>query len=122
VSSVFDYATFGVLLLLGATVDRFRVGWLLESVISTWFVVLVVRTRKPFFMSRPGRHLVAATVLVVAAALALPYTPVPTVLGFAPLPVWCLALLGAILALYVAAAEVAKSVFCRRRSFPATTC
>jgi len=114
VSSVFDYATFGVLLLLGATVDRFRTGWFLESVISACLIVLVVRTRKPFFMSRPGRHLLIATVLVVAAALVLPYTPVATVLGFTRLPVWYLPVLGAIVALYIGAAELTKRIFYRR--------
>ena len=49
VSSVFDYLTFGVLLLiLQATRDQFRTGWFLESVISASLIVLVIRTRKPF--------------------------------------------------------------------------
>jgi P-type Mg2+ transporter len=114
VSSVFDYATFGVLLLLGATVDRFRTGWFLESVISACLIVLVVRTRRRFYESRPGRHLAIATVIVVAVALALPYTPVASVLGLAPLPPAYLAALGAIIALYIGAAELAKQIFYRR--------
>ena len=61
VSSVFDYATFGVLHLLGATAQQFRTGWFLESVVSASLVVLVVRTRRPFFMSRPSRPLALAT-------------------------------------------------------------
>src|SRR5512144_1266055 len=41
VSSVFDYLTFGVLLLiLQATRDQFRTGWFLESVISASLIVL----------------------------------------------------------------------------------
>ena len=114
VSSVFDYATFGVLLLLGATGDQFRTGWFLESVISSCLIVLVVRTRRPFFMSRPGRHLLVATVLVVAATLALPYTPLAAVLGFTPLPVRYLPVLGTIVACYIGAAELTKRVFYRR--------
>jgi Mg2+-importing ATPase len=114
VSSVFDYATFGELLLLGATVDRFRTGWFLESIISACLIVLVVRTRKPFFMSRPGHHLLVATVLVVVAALVLPYTPLARVFGFTPLPLWYLAVLGAIVTLYIVAAEMTKRIFYRR--------
>jgi Mg2+-importing ATPase len=114
VSSVFDYATFGVLLLLGATVDRFRTGWFLESIISACLIVLVVRTRKPFFMSRPGHHLLVATVLVVVAALVLPYTPLARVFGFTPLPLGYLAVLGAIVTLYIVAAELTKRIFYRR--------
>jgi Mg2+-importing ATPase len=69
---------------------------------------------KPFFMSRPGRQLLIATVLVVVAALAPPYTPVATVLGFAPLPAWYLVVLGAIVALYIGAAQLTKRIFYRR--------
>ena len=55
-SSVFDYLTFAVLLLiLHATTDQFRTGWFLESVISASVTVLVIRTRKPFFRSKPGK-------------------------------------------------------------------
>jgi P-type Mg2+ transporter len=114
VSSVFDYATFGALLLLGATVDQFRTGWFLESVISACLIVLVVRTRRPFFMSRPGPHLLVATVLVVVATLALPYTPLAAVLGFTPLPVRYLPVLATIVACYIGAAELTKRVFYRR--------
>jgi len=81
---------------------------------TTFAIVLVVRTRRPFFLSRPGRHLLVATVLVVVAALVLPYTPLATVFGFAPLPLWYLAVLGAIVALYVVSAEMAKRMFYRR--------
>jgi Mg2+-importing ATPase len=43
VSSIFDYLTFGVLLLvLHAGVLEFRTGWLVESVISASLIVLVV--------------------------------------------------------------------------------
>ena len=56
VSSVFDYLTFGVLLLiLHATQDQFRTGWLLESVISASLIVLVIRSRKLFCKSRPSK-------------------------------------------------------------------
>ncbi|HEY3384589.1 MAG TPA: magnesium-translocating P-type ATPase [Vicinamibacterales bacterium] len=113
VSSVFDYATFGVLYLLGSTPEQFRTGWFLESVVSASLVVLVVRTRRPFFMSRPSRPLAVATGAVVAATLALPYTPLGAIFGFTPLGPWYLAALGAVVVLYIAAAELAKRAFYR---------
>src|SRR3984893_7521210 len=68
VSSLFDYLTFGVLIwLLHATPAQFRTGWFMESVVSASLIVLVVRTRKPFFKSRPGKYLLLATLVVVAA-------------------------------------------------------
>jgi Mg2+-importing ATPase len=115
VSSVFDYVTFGVLLLLlHATPDQFRTGWFLESVVSASLIVLVIRTRRPCFRSRPGRYLLMATLAVVAATLVLPYTPFRSILGFTAMPWSFLGALGAILALYIVAAELAKRAFYRR--------
>src|SRR5690349_11550969 len=75
-SSVFDYLTFGVLrLLLHAGPTEFRTGWFIESVISAALIVLVIRTRRPFYKSKPGRYLSGATLIVAAATLALPFTP-----------------------------------------------
>jgi P-type Mg2+ transporter len=114
VSSVFDYATFGVLHFLGATAQQFRTGWFLESVVSASLIVLVVRTRKPFFMSWPSRSLGGATLLVVVATLVLPYTPLARVFGFTPLGLPYLGALGAVVGLYIVSAELTKRVFYRR--------
>jgi len=114
VSSVFDYLTFGVLLfLLRAGEAEFRTGWFIESVVSASLIVLVIRSRRPFFMSLPGRPLLLATALVVVATLALPFTRLAGLFGFTPLPVSFIALVGAIVAFYVVAAEIAKKVFYR---------
>jgi hypothetical protein len=45
-----------------------------------------IRTRKPFFASRPGRSLLASTILVGCVTLMLPYTPPGRALGFQSLP------------------------------------
>ena len=56
VSSVFDFLTFGALLLVfHAAPDLFRTGWFVESLLTELVIALVVRTRRPFFRSRPGR-------------------------------------------------------------------
>jgi magnesium-transporting ATPase (P-type) len=87
VSSIFDYITFGLLLLfLQAGVEEFRTGWFVESVISASVIVLVVRSRRPFTQSRPSRGLLVATLAVVGLTLLLPYTPLRGPLGFVPLP------------------------------------
>src|SRR5512143_2376164 len=108
-SSLFDYLTFGVLLLiLRASPEEFRTGWFVESVVSASLVVLVVRTRGPFFKSRPGRSLFIATLLIVGAALLLPFIPIGgRLFGFTPLPGSFLVLMGIIVATYIASAEAA---------------
>jgi glycerol uptake facilitator-like aquaporin len=76
VSSVFDYLTFGVLLsVLHATQDQFRTGWFFESVISASLIVLVIRSRKPSFKSRPGKYLLMATLLTIIVTVILPFSP-----------------------------------------------
>jgi Mg2+-importing ATPase len=112
VSSVFDYITFGILLvLLHASEMQFRTGWFMESVISASFIVLVIRTRRPFYRSRPGKYLVIATAFIGLLVVLLPYTPVAGLLGFTPLPPVFLVALALILGMYVALAELAKTIF-----------
>ncbi|MGQ0667489.1 MAG: HAD-IC family P-type ATPase, partial [Nitrospiraceae bacterium] len=112
VSSVFDYLTFGALLfILHASPEQFRTGWFIESVISASAIVLVIRTRRPCFTSKPGRYLILATLAVVAATLFLPYVPIAAPLGLTPMPLSFLLLLAAILAGYVLTAELVKQHF-----------
>jgi Mg2+-importing ATPase len=114
-SSVLDYLTFGVLLLvLRAPEAIFRTGWFVESVVSAALVVLVVRTRRPFFKSRPGRYLVMTTLIIVGAAVGLPFTPAGRIFGFAPLPFRFLGWMTGIVALYIVLAEVTKRIFYRK--------
>jgi P-type Mg2+ transporter len=113
-SSVFDYLTFGALMLvLHADAARFRTGWFIESVLSASLIVLVIRTRRPFFKSPPRSYLALATFFVMAFTVALPWTPLGRLFGFVPLPLEFIMLLAAILVLYVASAEIVKRVFYR---------
>ena len=114
-SSVFDFATFGVLLwLLHASPAEFRTGWFTESVLSASMVVLVIRTRRPFVTSRPAWQLATATAAVAVATLLLPFTPVGELFHFVRLPLVFYPSLAAILVAYIAAAEAAKSLFYHR--------
>ncbi len=117
-SSVFDYLTFGaLLLLLHAQPEQFRTGWFMESTISASMVVLVVRTRQSIFHSKPGKYLFWATLVTVAIALIIPFTPLAQLLGFRALPLRFLLVLGAIVALYVVAAESVKHIFYEQVKF-----
>jgi len=114
VSSVFDFLTFGVLLLVfRAAPELFRTGWFVESLLTELVIALVVRTRRPFYRSRPGRVLLWSTVALVALTFAIPYLPFVGVFGFVPLPGMVLVTISAITALYVAATEMTKSRFYR---------
>jgi magnesium-transporting ATPase (P-type) len=81
--------------------DQFRTGWFVESVVSASLIVLVVRSRRPFFRSRPDTRLLWATLGVVAVTLVLPYLPLASVRGLTPLPPSFLALLALIVVAYI---------------------
>jgi Mg2+-importing ATPase len=115
VSSVFDYLTFGLLLLvLHATEIQFRTGWFLESVISASLIVLVIRSRKPAYKSKPGKYLLIATLSIVIITLILPYTPFASIFGFSALPLPFLLFIGLIIIMYIFTAELVKKVFYKR--------
>jgi Mg2+-importing ATPase len=118
ISSVFDYLTFGALLfILHATTDLFRTGWFVESVISASVIVLIIRSRRPFFRSKPGKYLSVATFTIVGATLMLPFTPLARPFGFQSLPIVFLFTLMVIVAIYIFAAEMAKKIFYTKVKF-----
>ena len=83
-----------------ASEDQFRTGWFIESLFTELFILLVVRTRRPLFKSKPGLLLWVSTLLVGLGTLILPYLPgVGPIFGFVPLPPLMMALLLAITAL-----------------------
>ena len=117
-SSVFDYLAFGVLLLiLRATPELFRTGWFIESVISASLIVLVIRSRRPFFKSSPGKYLLTATLVIVGVTLMFPFSPFAHLFGFRPLPALFVLLMGAIVLAYILAAEIVKKGFFRKVKF-----
>ena len=114
-SSVFDYLTFGALLyLLKADAQLFQTGWFVESVISAALIVLVIRTRLPFFKSLPGRYLTLVTLFVVVAVLVLPLTPLNKIFGFVQLPAAFYGWMLLIVVLYIFSAEITKRLFYRK--------
>jgi Mg2+-importing ATPase len=77
-------------------------------------IMLVIRTRKPFFKSGPGKYLLISTVIVAGVTVILPYSPLNGLLGFTPLSPQLLLALAAITALYLLASEATKRAFYRR--------
>jgi len=111
-SSVFDFMTFGVLYyFMHANEKTFQTGWFVESAISASLVVLVMRTRLPFFKSLPGKYLSIATGMMAAFVLVLPYLPFGKLFGFVPLPLIFYFWMLVIVILYILSAEAAKYWF-----------
>ena len=114
-SSVFDYLTFGVLLFfIKAKENVFQTGWFVESVISATLIVLVIRTRLPFFKSLPGKYLAIATGVIIVFVLALPFLPFAALFGFVRLPLAFYGWMLLIVTAYIISAEIAKQWFYRK--------
>jgi Mg2+-importing ATPase len=112
ISSLFDFLTFGLLLLvLGSDERAFHTGWFIESLFTQILVVLVIRTRRsPFWRSRPSRELVVAIVLALAAAVLIPASPLASLLEFAGLPPLYWIMLVGIVVAYLALVEAVKRI------------
>ncbi len=115
ISSAFDLLTFYLLLqVFDAQPTLFRTGWFLESIATQVLVIFVIRTRLRPWQSQPNPWLLATSMGVLGIALALPYSPLAQLLGFAPMPPMFFALLAALVPCYLATVECAKQWFYRR--------
>jgi Mg2+-importing ATPase len=116
VSSAFDYLTFGLLLLvLKVPQETFRTSWFIESVLTEILIMLVIRTQRPFFQSKPAKGLIYSTLAIALITLSLPFIPgLNAMLGFTPLPWGLLLAMIGITTVYVLLNEIAKRFFYRR--------
>jgi Mg2+-importing ATPase len=114
-SSIFDFLTFGLLRVFGAGEALFHTAWFVESLATQVLVIFIIRTARPF-RNRPHPLLIASSLSAVCIALALPYSPVASWLGFVPIPATLLAALALVVIVYLLAVYLAKSwVFARHQ-------
>ena len=130
-SSVFDYATFFLMLFFFGCIGftrpgtspqmkayyeaLFHTGWFVESILTQTLIVHVIRTRKiPFFQSRASPVMSFFTLSIMAIAVALPYSPLAGLLGFVPLPPVYWLWIGGFLAGYCALTHLVKTWFFRK--------
>ncbi|WP_096787498.1 magnesium-translocating P-type ATPase [Rhodobacter sp. CZR27] len=115
VSSVFDLLTFAVLRwVFEAGEATFQTCWFMISLLTELVVVLVLRSHRPAWRSRPGRLLLWSTCLVVAATFGIPFLGATSaVFGFVTLTPGQLAAVVAIVLGYIVASELAKALYFR---------
>lgn len=114
-SSIFDLLTFGVLIyVFKAGQPVFQTSWFMISLLTELAVVLVLRTRKSVFRSRPSRLLLWSTLAVATATFSIPFLGgASALLGFVPLSATELAAVMLIVGGYIVATEIAKGWFFR---------
>lgn len=114
-SSLFDFVSFASLLLLFHAGERlFHTGWFTVSLITQMVVVLILRTRRLAWQSRPSTLLMIAMMVVFVIALVLPFSgPLAREFDLQSLTFAEIATLLAIVAAYLLATESLKHWFYR---------
>jgi Mg2+-importing ATPase len=108
-SSVFDVLTFVVLRVgFDADAELFRSSWFIVSMATELSVMLVLRTARPCWRSRPGSALLVTSIVAAVVTILLPYSPLAAPLGFAGIPAVIVAWLIVLSAAYVATNELLK--------------
>ena len=93
---------------------NYSTGWFVESVLSASLIVLVIRSRRPFFESFPGKYLLLTTIAIVGATLIFLFSPISSLFGFAQTALLVLLLMSLIVVLYIILGEVVKGIFYKR--------
>jgi Mg2+-importing ATPase len=118
-SSLFDFATFGVLLFVfhasGAT---FQTGWFLESIATQTLVVNIIRSKMSFWKNGgPSKALFGATLGAVVVAWGVAYSPLGALFNFVRLGATALGFIILIVLVYLCAVEIAKKFFYRKYGY-----
>ena len=118
ISSLFDYATFFVMLYVfhaWTNPALFHTGWFVESLLTQTLIVHIIRTSKiPFFQSWASKPLIISTLCVIAVGLYLPFSPFAKAFQFLPLPPLYFALLFIGLLLYFLITQTLKVWFIKK--------
>lgn len=114
-SSIFDFLTFGIMLYLFHTPPGiFRTGWFIESLLTQILILQIIRTKLPFFKSRPSTYLAMASLFTFLAALILPFLPFSRTFGLEPVSLALLATILGIALLYALVSEFTKQWVMKR--------
>jgi len=111
-STLFDFLTFFIFIfVLHATQDQFRTGWFILSVVTELLILLVIRTQKPIYKSKPSKIMLTVSSIIAIFVIILIYTPFGTIMGFTALSFQFTLILFGIVFIYLIANEIGKKLF-----------
>ena len=117
ISSVFDYITFAVLLIgFKAQEEVFQSSWFIVSILTELLILMVMRTQKPFYKSKPVPIMLFTVIFMGVLTLILPYLPFHQFLNIEPIKPVILLSLFIIAGLYIITTEIAKHYFYKSKS------
>jgi Mg2+-importing ATPase len=117
-SSIFDYATYGMMLYVfdaWTNPSLFQTGWFVESLLTQTLIIHIIRTAKiPFVQSHASPALITTTVIICLIGIALPFSWAGSALGFVPLPSTYWPLVASMLLAYASLTHLVKVWFMRK--------
>ena len=120
ISSIFDYATFFIMIYVFNAWNNpalFHTGWFVESLFSQTLIIHIIRTNKiPFIQSRASWPLIVTSIMIVSVGAWLTVSPLAETLGFVALPPLYWLLLAVMLVCYVVLTQLVKTWFYRKFS------
>ncbi len=118
VSSLFDFATFFVMIYIFGALHNpalFQTGWFVESLVSQTLIIYIIRTNKiPFLQSWPSKTLLLTTLAIAAIGIYLPYSLLAPYLGFTALPMGYWVILSLMIICYFILTQTLKVLFIRK--------
>lgn len=115
ISSFFDYLTFYVLLgLFKVNQAVFQSSWFTISIFTEIVVLMIMRTRKPFFKSSPSKLLLISCISVLIFTVLIPFFPLHELINVYSIPIPVFISLLLILLLYIIVTEISKSIFYKK--------
>ncbi|HEX7553519.1 MAG TPA: magnesium-translocating P-type ATPase [Geothrix sp.] len=118
ISSIFDYATFFIMLYVfncWHNAPLFRTAWFVESLFTQTLIIFVIRTNKiPFLQSRASWPLTLSSLVIVTVGTWLTVSPLASTLGFVPLPRLFWLFLAIMLLCYAGLTQLVKTWFVHR--------
>lgn len=117
-STIFDMTLILTLLFIfKADPSTFRTAWFVESALSEVLVTFSIRTKKPFYKSRPGKLLSWISAGIVLTLGAFVFTPIGSFFEFVTLDMFILGFILMIVTTYFVTAELAKKHFFKKFEF-----
>ena len=115
ISSFFDLATFWILInIFHADETLFRSAWFIESTLTELVVMLVLRTQRPFWRSKPGMGLWISSLALATVVISLPYLWIGPHLALDGVPANLLIAFAFLIVIYAAVNETVKRIFNRK--------
>ena len=118
VSSIFDYATYFVMLFIFNSFSNpslFQTGWFVESLLTQTLIIHVIRSKGlPFIKSRAHPLLILTTIIISLIGIFLVNSPFAPLFDFTTLPLLYWPILVGILISYILLTQLVKIYYIKK--------